>query len=261
MAAVTDEEQPSYRRMPQNFLPHPYRHKLQGLEPDDEMAAKQVASLPRDPDAPDINLDALQTGAGTEAPTTIHHNNKTEAAHQKERPKPDIPKVNLALPTNLAHVSEKMLSETLMLQQEDKIIASVKAVQNVTNTTKSKAAVKAAASAKAVGDAVDYVSSVLNDPTSVEARTCCTSILNVFHEICSVDEEEELSDSRLFIVVVVIAFCGLVKSLIRHFQIRWLPEAAGCILVGGKWTYNVATSEKHTRFFSNSCYFYSFNFG
>ena len=24
----------------------------------------------------------------------------------------------------------------------------------------------------------------------------------------------------------------MVKSLIRHFKIRWLPEAAGCILVG-----------------------------
>jgi hypothetical protein len=29
------------------------------------------------------------------------------------------------------------------------------------------------------------------------------------------------------------ACCGVVKSLIRHFRILWLPEAAGCILVGG----------------------------
>jgi hypothetical protein len=137
---------------------------------------------------------------------------------------------NLALPITNKHISDKMLTETLMLQQDQKIM---KAVQNQTNHTVAQA--DAAASKKAVSDAADMVSSVLNDPTSVEARTCCTSILNVFHETCSVDDEEELSDSRLFVTVVVIACCGLVKSLIRHFSIRWLPEAAGCILVGGEF--------------------------
>jgi hypothetical protein len=141
------------------------------------------------------------------------------------------PRNSLNLPTNLHHVSEKMLSETLMLSQEENIIKSVK---NHTNATRTAAQTESAASQKAVSDTADLVSSVLNDPTSVEARTCCTSILNVFHENCFVDEEEELSDSRLVIVVAVIALCGLVKSLIRHFQIRWLPEAAGCILVGCK---------------------------
>jgi hypothetical protein len=138
---------------------------------------------------------------------------------------------NLALPTTVKHVSEKMLSETLMLQQDNKLM---KAVQNQTNHTVSDAQADAAASVKAVSDANDFVASVLNDPTSVEARTCCTSILNVFHENCNVEPEEELSDSRLFVAILVIAVCGLVKSLIRHFTIRWLPEAAGCILVGGK---------------------------
>lgn len=138
-------------------------------------------------------------------------------------------KANLALPIKNRHISDKMLSETLMLQQDQKIL---KAVQNQTNHTVAQA--DAAASKKAVSDAADMVSNILNDPTSVEARTCCTSILNVFHESCSVDDEEELSDSRLFVSVVVIAFCGLVKSLIRHFSVRWLPEAAGCILVGGE---------------------------
>eukprot|EP00536_Pseudo-nitzschia_multiseries_P014711 jgi/Psemu1/246262/estExt_Genewise1.C_7580006 len=84
----------------------------------------------------------------------------------------------------------------------------------------------------AVADAADMISNVLNDPTSVEARTCCTSILNVFHENCNVDQEEELSDRRLLVGVAVIACCGLIKSLIRHFHLRWLPEAAGCIMVG-----------------------------
>jgi hypothetical protein len=140
---------------------------------------------------------------------------------------------NLALPITNKHVSDKVITETLMLQQDQKII---KAVQNQTNHTIAQA--DAAASQKAVSDAADIVSSVLNDPTSVEARTCCTSILNVFHENCSVDDEEELSDVRLFVSVVVIACCGLIKSLIRHFSIRWLPEAAGCILVGGTYVHN-----------------------
>jgi hypothetical protein len=45
-------------------------------------------------------------------------------------------------------------------------------------------------------------------------------------------EEEEFNDKRLFVIVCVIALCGVVKSLIRHFKLRWLPEAGGCILVG-----------------------------
>jgi len=32
--------------------------------------------------------------------------------------------------------------------------------------------------------------------------------------------------------VCVIALCGIVKSMIRHYKLRWLPEAGGCILVG-----------------------------
>lgn len=140
---------------------------------------------------------------------------------------------NLSLPTTKHSVSEKMLGEALLLQREEKIISEVKAVRetNAPNETQDNVA---AASIRAVSETVDVVSSVLNDPSSVEARTCCASILNVFHETCSVDQEEELSDKRLVVVVVVIALCGWVKSLIRYFQIRWLPEAAGCIVVGGE---------------------------
>jgi hypothetical protein len=141
------------------------------------------------------------------------------------------PLANLALPVMSKHVSEKLLTETLMLQQDNKLM---KAVVNQTNHTITEAQADAALSSKAVAEAADMVSNVLNDPTSVEARTCCTSILSVFHENCNVNEEEELSDRRLFVGVAVIALCGLVKSLIRHFHIRWLPEAAGCIMVGGK---------------------------
>ena len=120
-----------------------------------------------------------------------------------------------------------------MLTQDEKVIASAIAVQqNSTNTT--VAVAQAAASSKAVADTSDLVSSILNDPASVEARTCCTSMIGVFNDICRIDEEEELSDQQLFLIVAVVAICGVVKSLIRHFQVRWLPEAGGCILVGGE---------------------------
>jgi hypothetical protein len=181
-------------------------------------------------------------------PLLVEITNKTKGV-AKEKAKLS----NLALPTTKHHVSEKMLSETLLLQQEDKMMADVKAV---TSNVTAAAVADAAKSTKAVSDAYDYVSSVLNDPSSVEARTCCTSILNVFHEACSVDAEEEISDARLFIVVAVIALCGMVKSLIRHFQIRWLPEAAGCILVGGKkescWRFPCFFS--CSRFLFHSCF-------
>lgn len=157
-----------------------------------------------------------------------------ERAHNKTASK-DKHMMYLQLPTTNKHVSAKTWSETLVLQNEERMIESVmKAQQNQTNVTVKEAVANAAASSKAVADTAAFVSNILNDPTSVEARACCTSILNVFHENCSVDEEEELSDSRLFISVAVIGLCGLVKTLIRHFRIRWLPEAAGCILVGGK---------------------------
>ena len=149
--------------------------------------------------------------------------NKTKAIINK-------PLANLALPITSKHVSDKALTGTLMLQQDNNLMNAVK---NQTNTTVTEAQAEAQVSSKAVSDAADMISNILNDPTSVEARTCCTSILNTFHENCSVDEEEELSDKRLFVGVAVVAFCGLVKSLIRNFRIRFLPEAAGCILVGG----------------------------
>lgn len=70
-------------------------------------------------------------------------------------------------------------------------------------------------------------------PGSPELKKCCMSILNVYQKNCSVEPEEDVSDSRLFFVICVMALCLMVKSIIRHFKILWLPEAAGCILVGG----------------------------
>jgi NhaP-type Na+/H+ and K+/H+ antiporters len=68
--------------------------------------------------------------------------------------------------------------------------------------------------------------------TTISIQTCCRSILKIFHDECDTPEEEEFNDKRLFVIVCVIALCGVVKSLIRHFKLRWLPEAGGCILVG-----------------------------
>jgi hypothetical protein len=202
------------------------------LSDDDSLPTSSHRRLIEERSNEDSNEDSSDEERSNEDPSdtpVVPLNNKTTPT-PKEKPK----LLSLAMPTNLHHVSEKTFMETLMLKQEENLIASVKAAQNQTNATKTDAAADAAASVKAVSDTTDLVSSVLNDPLSVEARTCCASILNVFHENCNVDEDDELSDSRLFIVVAVIAFCGLVKSLIRHFHIRWLPEAAGCILVGGK---------------------------
>ena len=143
----------------------------------------------------------------------------------------------LNLPTGHSHVTGKTLESTLLLQHEEKVIHDVIKKANTTVTANATATTKDpkedfAASAKAVADTSELVSQLLNDPTSVEARACCASILNVYHENCNVDAEEDISDQRLFIVVLIMAFCGMIKSLIRHFKIRWLPEAAGCILVG-----------------------------
>lgn len=80
-----------------------------------------------------------------------------------------------------------------------------------------------------------HAQSILDSPESIEARTCCASILNVFHEHCDRNEEIEYTDRSLFVIVSVIAVCSIVKSLLKHFEIHWLPEAAGCILVGGKY--------------------------
>ena len=131
------------------------------------------------------------------------------------------PSVKLSLPTLKKHASDSVIQDVLMLKQGDKLI----------NQT-SEAAKEAAESSNAMKKTAEAVSQVLNDPSSVEARTCCTSILNVYHENCNTDDEEDLSDTRLFLIVLVIACCGIVKSLIRHYQILWLPEAAGCIIVG-----------------------------
>jgi len=197
-------------------------------EDDDEDDDDGAEQYTKDGDDAKDNNDPSATGVANEQ-TSVQGQEPENAAKTTKETGTKKPLANLALPVKSKHVSEKTLTETLMLQQDDKLMKTVASEQEHTAT---EAKADAAVSSKAVSDAADMISNVLNDPTSVEARTCCTSILNVFHENCNVDQEEELSDRRLLVGVAVIACCGLIKSLIRHFQIRWLPEAAGCIMVG-----------------------------
>lgn len=147
---------------------------------------------------------------------------------------PDKPKSsggsNMLLPIKGQHASDKLVQDAFLLQQVDNIMQAINDTMNENEVAKDDAA----KSKQAITDTVDVLSAVFNDPTSVEAMACCTSILNVFHELCSTDVEEQVSDTRLFFLVFVMACCGVIKSLIRYFRILWLPEAAGCILVGGK---------------------------
>ena len=65
-----------------------------------------------------------------------------------------------------------------------------------------------------------------------DLKPCCTAILKSYHDECDDLTASNLSDRKLGVIVVVIVLCGLVKSLIRNYEIHWLSEAGGCILVG-----------------------------
>lgn len=176
---------------------------------------------------------------------------------QKEQSPP--PKISLNIPTAEKHISEETLNDALLLQEsktEEHKVTSVdqqpqQQVQeamtedeasnaqpidegSATNAEAAVAAKDAAESAEAIRTATDAVKNIMNDPKSVEARTCCASILSVFHEHCdpTTTGVEDYSDRRLLVVVFVITVCGMVKSIIRYLNVRWLPEAGGCILVG-----------------------------
>ena len=125
--------------------------------------------------------------------------------------------------------------ESQQQQQEQVFVPPPPPPINPNITAASAEAVQdAAESAEAIRTAVEGVKHIMNDPKSIEARTCCASILSVFHEHCdpTTTGVEDYSDRRLLVVVFVITVCGMVKSIIRHLNIRWLPEAGGCILVG-----------------------------
>mmetsp|Transcript_25191 Transcript_25191/g.37554 ORF Transcript_25191/g.37554 Transcript_25191/m.37554 type:complete len:1222 (-) Transcript_25191:33-3698(-) len=170
-----------------------------------------------------------------------------------EQEKPVHMPLSPSLPTSSKMVDVNMLNEALLLQQDTSstntdILAKrnqsapmeAQKVDDVDADDKNRpqsaekkaAQAQAAASSAAISQTAAVVSTFLNDPESVEARTCCASILKVFHDHCDRPTDNDYSDTRLFVIIAVIGFCGMVKSLIRYFRIRWLPEAAGCILVG-----------------------------
>ncbi|KAL7435699.1 hypothetical protein ACHAXM_006026 [Skeletonema potamos] len=174
---------------------------------------------------------------------------------QKEQSPP--PKISLNIPTAEKHISEETLNDALLLQEskteEHKVpsldqqpqqqvqevmtegeVSDAQPKDEATNAEAAVAAKDAAESAEAIRTATDAVKNIMNDPKSVEARTCCASILSVFHEHCdpTTTGVEDYSDRRLLVVVFVITVCGMVKSIIRYLNVRWLPEAGGCILVG-----------------------------
>ena len=210
---------------------------------------EKIENIPLDLDAKSPNLDGFEENIEAEisnrrqsSPAFAKDKNKdVEITETSENAKPLAnKKTSPALPTSSHHIAENTLNDAVILQKEDTPEEIVNAVIAATNNSTDKAESNdmteakkdASTSTKAVSTATAVVSAVMNTPEVVEARVCCASIIDVFHEYCDNPEDQEISDRRLFVIVFVIAICGMVKSLIRHFKIRWLPEAAGCILVG-----------------------------
>jgi hypothetical protein len=201
-----------------------YHKQTRSLMQQRKLEKQQQQQQLNEPD----ELDVLKEKEIVEASET-ENANENDSKDKPVTTSTSTMKAAMQLPIKAPHVSEKNVNDALLLQQAEQII-------KVVNETLQQAQEDAAKSKKAVTDTANAVSAIFNDPTSIEARTCCVSILNVYQELCRTDEEEQVSDVRLFFVVIVMAACGMVKSLIRHFKILWLPEAAGCILVGGKST-------------------------
>ena len=164
---------------------------------------------------------------------------ETSEDEEKKETKPLSP----ALPTISGPMTDKMAEDALGLNSELSDIA--KAIEELGNSTdesdRSKMGHKDQHHGKAehtnqngkdITSTAVAVSTIMNNPDVIEIQSCCRSILQVFHDECDSPDSEEYADRRLFVVVCVIALCGMIKSLIRHFRIRWLPEAGGCILVG-----------------------------
>lgn len=138
-----------------------------------------------------------------------------------------------SLPTSSEHVGDQMLTNAITINDEAIVEVMKHLNANLTNTTL-LSKTDGELSSEAISVATAAVSAVLNSPESIEARKCCASIMKVFHDECDLPDDDSYDDKKLIIIVCVIALCGIVKSMIRHYKLRWLPEAGGCILVGGK---------------------------
>jgi len=141
--------------------------------------------------------------------------------------------ISLTLPTATGHMTDEMAEDMLGLNNELSDIAkTIGEIGNKTHYYNSTSHQSASGYEQFDTAAAAAVSAVIHRPEVIEVQSCCRSIIQVFHDECDNPEDEEYADRRLFVIVCVIALCGMIKSLIRHFKIRWLPEAGGCILVG-----------------------------
>ena len=59
---------------------------------------------------------------------------------------------------------------------------------------------------------------------------CCSSLRSHYYEYC--DETGILNGYTLLVVAAVMLLCECGKSIVKKNRIRWLPEAAACMLVG-----------------------------
>ena len=59
---------------------------------------------------------------------------------------------------------------------------------------------------------------------------CCSSLRSHYYEYC--DSSEILNGANLLLVAAVMLLCECAKSIVKKNRIRWLPEAASCMLVG-----------------------------
>jgi len=64
----------------------------------------------------------------------------------------------------------------------------------------------------------------------MEKWRCCRFIDNHYSRQCV--RAERLASLSLLGIVSVLILCAFVKTLIQGYQLHWLPEAGGCILVG-----------------------------
>ena len=62
-----------------------------------------------------------------------------------------------------------------------------------------------------------------------EAWQCCSSIYTYYTKHC---QRPELASFQLLGIVVVLVLCGLFMSMLKTFQVLWVPDAAACIVVG-----------------------------
>eukprot|EP00577_Skeletonema_sp_RCC1716_P002988 CAMPEP_0113381122 /NCGR_PEP_ID=MMETSP0013_2-20120614/5124_1 /TAXON_ID=2843 ORGANISM="Skeletonema costatum, Strain 1716" /NCGR_SAMPLE_ID=MMETSP0013_2 /ASSEMBLY_ACC=CAM_ASM_000158 /LENGTH=913 /DNA_ID=CAMNT_0000263509 /DNA_START=139 /DNA_END=2878 /DNA_ORIENTATION=+ /assembly_acc=CAM_ASM_000158 len=59
---------------------------------------------------------------------------------------------------------------------------------------------------------------------------CCSSLRSHYYEYC--DSSGMLNEFNLLVVAAVMLLCECAKSVVKNNNIRWLPEAGACMLVG-----------------------------